>query len=170
MRMKRFVHVFAGHSLGEYSTLFSIADVLHISALVGVVFYHGITMQHVVERDLENHSNYAMCAVNPTFSNAPSGGYDLERILARDCEGPNKIDFLQSHCLKRWGWVWRSGRQWGVEGMGRCIPLTLGFQHRNSEIGVSSLSRIMTRMLKIIIRWILLLISSPEKMSHVPIR
>lgn len=78
MRMKGFVQkdcAFAGHSLGEYSALASIADVLPISALVDVVFYRGITMQRAVERDSENRSNYAMCAVNPsriskTFSDA----------------------------------------------------------------------------------------------------
>jgi len=45
--MKGFVQkdcAFAGQSLGEYSALGSIADVLHISALVNVVFYRGITM------------------------------------------------------------------------------------------------------------------------------
>ena len=76
MRVKGFVQkdcAFAGHLLGEYSALTSIADVLHISALVDVVFYRGITMQRAVERDSENRSNYAMCAVNssrvsPTFS------------------------------------------------------------------------------------------------------
>ncbi|CAE6423597.1 unnamed protein product [Rhizoctonia solani] len=57
---------FAGHSLGEYSALASIADVLAISALVDVVFYRGITMQRAVERDEHNRSNYAMCAVNPS--------------------------------------------------------------------------------------------------------
>ncbi|KAF8206176.1 fatty acid synthase [Mycena galopus ATCC 62051] len=69
MRMKGFVQkdcAFAGHSLGEYSALASIADVLAISALVDVVFYRGITMQRAVERDSENRSNYAMCAVNPS--------------------------------------------------------------------------------------------------------
>ncbi|KAG6910835.1 hypothetical protein DXG01_007150 [Tephrocybe rancida] len=78
MRSKGFVQTdcaFAGHSLGEYSALASIADVLPISALVDVVFYRGITMQRAVERDSENRSNYAMCAVNPsriskTFSDA----------------------------------------------------------------------------------------------------
>jgi fatty acid synthase subunit alpha len=69
MRMKGFVQrdcAFAGHSLGEYSALASIADVLPIAALVDVVFYRGITMQRAVERDSENRSNYAMCAVNPS--------------------------------------------------------------------------------------------------------
>lgn len=51
---------FAGHSLGEYSALASIAGVLPISSLVDVVFYRGITMQRAVERDSENRSNYAM--------------------------------------------------------------------------------------------------------------
>jgi len=57
---------YAGHSLGEYSALASIADVLPISSLVDVVFYRGITMQRAVERDARNRSNYAMCAVNPS--------------------------------------------------------------------------------------------------------
>jgi len=78
MRVKGFVQrgcAFAGHSLGEYSALASIADVLPISALVDVVFYRGITMQRAVERDSQNRSKYAMCAVNPsriskTFSDA----------------------------------------------------------------------------------------------------
>ncbi|KAF7311388.1 Fatty acid synthase [Mycena kentingensis (nom. inval.)] len=36
------------------------------SPLVDVVFYRGITMQRAVERDAQNRSNYAMCAVNPS--------------------------------------------------------------------------------------------------------
>jgi len=69
MRAKGYViHgcAFAGHSLGEYSALASIADVLPISSLVDVVFYRGITMQRAVIRDSLNRSNYAMCAVNPS--------------------------------------------------------------------------------------------------------
>ena len=69
MRSKGFVQkdsAFAGHSLGEYSALSSIADFLPISALVDVVFYRGITMQRAVVRDAHNRSNYAMCAVNPS--------------------------------------------------------------------------------------------------------
>ncbi|EIW57289.1 fatty acid synthase [Trametes versicolor FP-101664 SS1] len=69
MRSKGLVQkdsAFAGHSLGEYSALASIADVLAISSLVDVVFYRGITMQRAVERDSQNRSNYAMCAVNPS--------------------------------------------------------------------------------------------------------
>ena len=54
------------HSLGEFSALTSIADVLPISSLVDVVFYQGITMRRTVEQDSENQSNYVMCGINPS--------------------------------------------------------------------------------------------------------
>ncbi|KAI0483301.1 beta subunit of fatty acid synthase [Xylariaceae sp. FL0804] len=57
---------FAGHSLGEYSALASLADVLPIESLVSVVFYRGLTMQVAVARDDQGRSNYSMCAVNPS--------------------------------------------------------------------------------------------------------
>jgi len=57
---------FAGHSLGEYSALAALAEVMPIESLVSVVFYRGLTMQVAVERDEQGHSNYSMCAVNPS--------------------------------------------------------------------------------------------------------
>ncbi|KAF9504306.1 hypothetical protein BS47DRAFT_1308362 [Hydnum rufescens UP504] len=69
MRSKDLVQpncTFTGHSLGEYSALASIADVLPVLSLVDVMFYHGITMQRAMQRDAHNRSNYAMCAVNPS--------------------------------------------------------------------------------------------------------
>ncbi|PSS12287.1 hypothetical protein M430DRAFT_169118 [Amorphotheca resinae ATCC 22711] len=57
---------FAGHSLGEYSALAALADVMPIESLVSVVFYRGLTMQVAVERDAAGRSNYSMCAVNPS--------------------------------------------------------------------------------------------------------
>ncbi|OCK86339.1 beta subunit of fatty acid synthase [Lepidopterella palustris CBS 459.81] len=57
---------FAGHSLGEYSALAALADVIPIESLVAVVFYRGLTMQVAVERDEGGRSNYSMCAVNPS--------------------------------------------------------------------------------------------------------
>lgn len=58
--------MFAGHSLGEYSALSSLADVMPIESLVDVVFYRGMTMQVAVPRDALGRSNYGMCAINPT--------------------------------------------------------------------------------------------------------
>lgn len=58
--------VFAGHSLGEYSALAALAEVMPIESLVSVVFYRGLTMQVAVERDSEGRSSYSMVAVNPS--------------------------------------------------------------------------------------------------------
>lgn len=76
--------VFAGHSLGEYSALAALAEVMPIESLVSVVFYRGLTMQVAVERDAEGRSNYSMCAVNPsrvsaTF-NEQALGYVVDSI------------------------------------------------------------------------------------------
>lgn len=57
---------FAGHSLGEYSALAALAEVMPIESLVSVVFYRGLTMQVAVERDEQGRSNYSMCAINPS--------------------------------------------------------------------------------------------------------
>ncbi|KAK5680524.1 beta subunit of fatty acid synthetase [Elasticomyces elasticus] len=57
---------FAGHSLGEYSALAALAEVMPIESLVSVVFYRGLTMQVAVERDELGRSNYSMAAVNPS--------------------------------------------------------------------------------------------------------
>lgn len=75
---------FAGHSLGEYSALAALAEVMPIESLVSVVFYRGLTMQVAVERDEMGRSNYSMCAVNPsriskTF-NEPALQYVVENI------------------------------------------------------------------------------------------
>lgn len=58
--------LFAGHSLGEYSALSSITDLLPIEKLVDIVFYRGMTMQFAVKRDELGRSDFAMVAVNPT--------------------------------------------------------------------------------------------------------
>jgi len=57
---------FAGHSLGEYSALAALAEVMPIESLVSVVFYRGLTMQVAVERDAQGRSTYSMVAVNPS--------------------------------------------------------------------------------------------------------
>jgi fatty acid synthase subunit beta len=57
---------FAGHSLGEYAALSSLANIMSIDQLVSVAFYRGLSMQANVDRDSLGHTNYAMCAVNPS--------------------------------------------------------------------------------------------------------
>jgi malonyl CoA-acyl carrier protein transacylase len=72
---------FAGHSLGEYSALASIANILPVAALVDVVFYRGITMQRAVERDEQNRSQYGMVAVNPSRISASFGDQALREVV-----------------------------------------------------------------------------------------
>ena len=48
---------FAGHSLGEFSALTSVADILPNSSLVDIVFYRGLTMLHAVKCDEQGHIN-----------------------------------------------------------------------------------------------------------------
>lgn len=87
---------FAGHSLGEYAALASVADVLPVESLADIVFYRGMTMQHAVPRDSDNRSNYGMSAVNPsrvssTFDQrALSFVIDLIRKHAKENEDVKK--------------------------------------------------------------------------------
>ena len=57
---------YAGHSLGEYSALCAVANVVPLENLMSVVFYRGLTMQFTVKRDEAGRSDFAMCAVNPS--------------------------------------------------------------------------------------------------------
>ncbi|VEU23428.1 DEKNAAC104691 [Brettanomyces naardenensis] len=83
--------MFAGHSLGEYSALSSIANVMPIESLVDVVFYRGMTMQVAVPRDELGRSNYGMIAVNP--SRVSSTFDDLA------------LRFVIDHIGKQTGWL-----------------------------------------------------------------
>ncbi|KAI1340430.1 beta subunit of fatty acid synthase [Xylariaceae sp. FL0016] len=77
---------FAGHSLGEYSALAALADVLPIESLVSVVFYRGLTMQVAVERDAQGRSNYSMCAVNPSRISKTFGEAALRFVVSNIAE------------------------------------------------------------------------------------
>lgn len=57
---------YAGHSLGEYSALCAVADLIPLESLMSIVFYRGLTMQFAVNRDEAGRSEFAMCAVNPS--------------------------------------------------------------------------------------------------------
>ncbi|KAI0881211.1 fatty acid synthase beta subunit [Annulohypoxylon maeteangense] len=73
--------VFAGHSLGEYSALASIAKVMPVETLVSVVFYRGLCMQVAVERDDAGRSNYSMSAVDPSRISPRFSEKALKRIV-----------------------------------------------------------------------------------------
>ncbi|KAG9238188.1 fatty acid synthase [Amylocarpus encephaloides] len=71
---------YAGHSLGEYSALCAVAELLPIEALMSIVFYRGLAMQFAVERDQEGRSEFGMCAVNPARLSKPVDGACLQRL------------------------------------------------------------------------------------------
>ncbi|KAL6718228.1 beta subunit of fatty acid synthetase [Lecanora helva] len=77
---------FAGHSLGEYSALAALAEVMPIESLVSVVFYRGLTMQVAVERDALGRSNYSMCAVNPSRINKTFNEQALQYVVENIAE------------------------------------------------------------------------------------
>lgn len=57
---------FAGHSLGEYSALAAVANIMPVERLLSIVFYRGLCMQAAVERDESGRSDFAMVAINPS--------------------------------------------------------------------------------------------------------
>jgi fatty acid synthase, bacteria type len=56
---------FCGHSVGEYSAISAMTDLLPLEALIDVVYQRGLTMQHFVERDAEGRSAYGMGVIRP---------------------------------------------------------------------------------------------------------
>jgi len=60
--------IFAGHSLGEYSALWTFAHIMPMERFLYVVFYRGLSMKSSVDRsEGENgRSDFAMVVVNPS--------------------------------------------------------------------------------------------------------
>lgn len=58
--------LFAGHSLGEYTALSTIGEIMPFEKMLSIVFYRGLTMQAAVDRDEKGRSKFAMVAVNPS--------------------------------------------------------------------------------------------------------
>ncbi|KAI1121427.1 enoyl reductase domain of FAS1 [Nemania abortiva] len=57
---------FAGHSLGEYGALYSLAEFVESKLMLSIIFYRGLVMQFAVQRDKDGNSGYSMVAANPT--------------------------------------------------------------------------------------------------------
>merc|ERR1719181_380798 len=81
---------FAGHSLGEYAALSSVAEVLSLESLMDIVFIRGMTMQAVVERKADGSSDFAMVAANPTRVHKKFTPQMLVEAMAA-LDSPNKL-------------------------------------------------------------------------------
>nr|QOV03397.1 SpofasB [Hypomontagnella monticulosa] len=57
--------VFAGHSLGEYGALSSMAGFVDFKDMLSIGFYRGLLMQFAIPRDADGQTGYAMMAANP---------------------------------------------------------------------------------------------------------
>ena len=96
---------FAGHSLGEYSALAALAEVMPIESLVSVVFYRGLTMQVAVERDEMGRSNYAMCAVNPSRISKTFNEQALQYVVENIAEETKWLLEIVNYNIANWQYV-----------------------------------------------------------------
>ncbi|KAF9167813.1 3-oxoacyl-[acyl-carrier-protein] synthase [Actinomortierella ambigua] len=96
---------FAGHSLGEYSALASIGDVLPIESLVDVVFYRGMTMQVAVPRDSVGRSNYGMVAINPSRVSPTFNDSALRYVVDAIARQSNGLLEIVNENVENWQYV-----------------------------------------------------------------
>ena len=59
--------LYAGHSLGEYTALASLANIFDLEAVIDIVFSRGSAMHSLVERDTAGRSNYRLGALRPNM-------------------------------------------------------------------------------------------------------
>ncbi|KAI0535478.1 sterigmatocystin biosynthesis fatty acid synthase subunit beta [Xylaria digitata] len=57
--------MFAGHSLGEYGALSSMAPFVDFKDMLSTAFYRGLMMQFAIPRDENGQTGYSMMAANP---------------------------------------------------------------------------------------------------------
>ena len=83
--------LFAGHSLGEYTALSTIGDIMSFEKLLSVVFYRGLTMQAAVQRDANGLSRFAMVAVNPSRVNKALTTAKLQELVNAIARSSNDL-------------------------------------------------------------------------------
>ena len=71
--------LYAGHSLGEYTALASLANIFDLEAVIDIVYSRGSAMGTLVERDAGGRSNYGMGALRPNMIGV--SGDDVEAYL-----------------------------------------------------------------------------------------
>ncbi|MDY5784672.1 fatty acid synthase subunit beta domain-containing protein, partial [Corynebacterium sp.] len=59
--------MYAGHSLGEYTALASLANIFDLEAVIDIVYSRGSAMGSLVPRDADGNSEYGMGALRPNM-------------------------------------------------------------------------------------------------------
>lgn len=67
---------FAGHSLGEYTALASLANIFDLEGVIDIVYSRGSAMGSLVPRDEEGNSEYAMAALRPNMAGIDADNVD----------------------------------------------------------------------------------------------
>lgn len=67
---------FAGHSLGEYTALASLANIFDLEGVIDIVYSRGSAMGSLVPRDAEGNSEYAMAALRPNMAGIDADSVD----------------------------------------------------------------------------------------------
>ncbi|WP_445162319.1 fatty acid synthase subunit beta domain-containing protein [Mycobacterium sp. Dal123C01] len=84
--------IFCGHSLGEYSALAAIPEVLSLADVVVVVYNRGRTMDALVARDDEGASPFGMGVIRPHYANLAEGdAHALVTQVANETQLPLEI-------------------------------------------------------------------------------
>lgn len=72
--------MYAGHSLGEYTALASLANIFDLEAVIDIVYSRGSAMGSLVPRDADGNSNYGMGALRPNMIGV--GADEVEAFIA----------------------------------------------------------------------------------------
>ncbi len=97
---------FSGHSLGEYSALSAIGDLLTLEDVVRVVYHRGLTMQNFVPRDASGNSPFRLGVVRPNHAGiSESAMFELVSEIAG--EPGCHVEIVNHNCR---------GRQYAVTG------------------------------------------------------
>ncbi|WP_448855839.1 fatty acid synthase subunit beta domain-containing protein [Corynebacterium camporealensis] len=97
---------YAGHSLGEYTALASLANIFDLEGVIDIVFSRGSAMGELVERDADGNSNYAMAALRPNMIGV--SGDEVDAYVAQVSERTGEFLEIVNYNIR--------GQQYSVAG------------------------------------------------------
>lgn len=86
--------LFAGHSLGEYTAVSTIGQVVPFETLLSITFLRALLMNSAVTRDAQGLSQFGMVAINPSRIS----GYNIDTAFI--CQITSKVTAATSELLE----------------------------------------------------------------------